>query len=475
MSDGQGRNILFILSDEHNRTALGCHGHPLVRTPTLDALAARGTRFTSAYCNSPVCVPSRASLATGRHPHEVRSWDNATPYAGTPKSWHEMLRDGGVDVVSVGKLHFRGGDDYGFTEELIPLHVVDGVGDLKGLLRDDTSPRAGMADLAGQAGPGESHYTGYDRKIAATAQDWLRRRAERGDDRPFALFVSFVTPHFPLVAPPEFYALYEDQDLAALSQGLTAPAPRHPVLEKMRRYFDYDSHFDDDSRTRALRAYFGMVSFLDSLVGSVIDALEESGFASATRVLYSSDHGDNLGNREFWGKALLHEDSAAVPMILAGDGIPEGAVVDTPVSLIDVAPTALDCLGLDADPTLPGDSLIGLASTPTGRAVLSQYHGAGSVTGQFMLRRGRWKYVHFVGAPPQLFDLQADPEERTDLGADPGHEAVRARLLQDLLAICDPTDVTALAFADQAKLIARHGGAEAIRRGIDIAYTPPPA
>ena len=132
------RNLLFIMSDEHNRRVLGCHGHPMIRTPNLDRLAARGVRFTDAYCNSPICVPSRASFATGRWVHQVRFWDNAIPYDGSIPSWGHRLQQAGHHATSIGKLHFRSADDRnGFDEEIMPLHVVDGVGDLLGLLRDD--------------------------------------------------------------------------------------------------------------------------------------------------------------------------------------------------------------------------------------------------------------------------------------------------------------------------------------------------
>ena len=135
-------NLLFILSDQHNRKMMGCSGHPMVQTPNLDRLAARGTRFTQAYCNSPICVPSRASLATGQYVHKIRFWDNAHPYDGSVPSWGHRLMAQGYRVTSVGKLHYRKfGDPNGFHEEFNPMHVVDGVGDLLGLIRDELPPR----------------------------------------------------------------------------------------------------------------------------------------------------------------------------------------------------------------------------------------------------------------------------------------------------------------------------------------------
>jgi len=478
MSSGPNpQNVLFILSDQHNARMTGCYGHPIVQTPHIDALAVRGTRFASAYCNSPICVPSRASLATGRYVHEIGCWDNATPYRGSPQSWHGALRDRGIDVVSVGKLHYRGGDDYGFSEVLEPLHVVGGVGDLKGLFRKELPARAGTAALAADAGAGVNAYESYDTRIAATAKDWLMRR-DRGKNRaPFALFVSFVMPHFPLIAPDAYYRHYERYDLEALRTGLDVPPASHPTLERMRSYFDYDAHFDDRQRAAALRAYFGMVSRLDDLVGALLGCLAETSFATTTRIVYCSDHGDCLGNRGMWGKSVMYDDAARVPMILAGEGIPSNRTVDTPVSLVDIAPTMHHALGAStAGRGYRGRSLIDIANgADPQRAVFSEYHAAGSDTGQFMVRRGRWKYVYYVGAPVQLFDLESDPEERMDLSRSLAHASVLQEMHQALLDICNPEDVDAAAFADQNALISAHGGRAEIERSDDIPFTPAPA
>jgi len=148
----QPANTLFILSDEHSRRVLGCYGHPMIRTPNLDALAARGVRFADAYTNSPICVPARASLATGRYPHAIRFWDNGIPYDGSVPSWHHRLKEAGHEIVSIGKLHFRSvDDDNGFTEEVMPLHVVDGIGDPAGWLREPLAVRKAALRLAKEA------------------------------------------------------------------------------------------------------------------------------------------------------------------------------------------------------------------------------------------------------------------------------------------------------------------------------------
>lgn len=469
-------NMLFILSDEHNARITGCYGHPIVQTPNLDSLAARGTRFTSAYCNSPICVPSRASLATGRYVHDVGCWDNAAPYRGAPQSWHGALRDRGVDVASVGKLHYRGGDDYGFSEVLEPLHVVGGVGDLKGLFRKELPSRTGTADLAADAGAGENAYEAYDTKIAAAAKDWLIRRDRQGNPTPFVLFVSFVMPHFPLIAPDAYYRRYERYDLESLRAGLDEPPAIHPTLARMRSYFDYDAYFDDDRRAVALRAYFGLVTRLDDLVGELLTGLAETAFADSTRVIYCSDHGDCLGNRGLWGKSVMFDDAARVPMIFAGADVPPNRTVDTPVSLVDIAPTMHQALGISAAGRgYRGRSLFDIArGADAQRAAFSEYHAAGSDTGQFMIRQGRWKYICYVGAPAQLFDLESDPQERTDLSQSTAAEPVLRTMHQTLLEICDPEAVNAAAFKDQRARILAHGGREQIGQSDDVPFTPAP-
>src|SRR5438477_13137915 len=177
----------------------------MIKTPNLDKLAARGTRFTSAYTNCPICVPARASFATGQYVHRVRCWDNAIAYDGQKPSWGHRLRPQGHHVAAVGKLHYKAPspDRHGFDEEILPMHIVNGVGDLLGLIRDELPRRGGALKLGPEAGPGESEYTRYDRSIADEAVNWLENEAQHHREKPWALYIGFVCPHFPLIAPPE--------------------------------------------------------------------------------------------------------------------------------------------------------------------------------------------------------------------------------------------------------------------------------
>ena len=460
-------NLLFILSDQHSRDMLGCYGNRVVRTPNLDGLAARGARFNAAYTNCPICVPARASLATGRYVHEIGYWDNAFPYEGRVTGWGQELRATGHRVESIGKLHFRGreGDDVGFGETHIPLNVVDGVGDVMGAIRDETMPvREGARASILSAGPGDSTYLRYDADIADRAAEWLRDAATRDDDKPWVLFVSFVCPHPPFVAPPDLYAHYAEADLPAPVQHAPDDRPDHPVLSHFRRTFQHEEPYTLDELRAVTAAYYGTSEYLDQQVGKVVGALADAGIEDRTRVLYTSDHGESLGRRGLFGKFTMYEESAGVPLILAGPDVPRAALNDDPVSLVDCYDTILECVG--ATPETGGRPGMSLWPLTAGEArdgyAFCEYHAVGASSAIYMLRDRRHKYVHYVGHAPQLFDLSSDPHELDDLAGDAGSAATLARMEAALREMLDPEATDARAKADQRRLVDMHGGPQAV-------------
>jgi len=473
-------NLIIIMSDEHNPKVMGCNGHPLVKTPNIDALAAAGTSFTSAYTTCPVCVPARAAFATGKYVNQIGYWDNADAYEGAIPSWHHRLRDRGHRVVSIGKLHFRGlpDDDNGFSEEIIPMNIIEGKGDLMGLVRTDLPERNLSWKIAKLAGPGETSYTFYDREVATKAQIWLREEAPKYRDKPWVLFVSFVCPHFPLVAPAEFYYQYPVDEMPLPKQYAQNERPLHPYLRDYSDSFCYDRYFDDDKLKKAIAAYYGLCTFLDDNIGKVLRTLDATGLTDNTRVLYTTDHGDNLGARGLWGKSTMYEEVAGVPLIIKGPDIPQGVKISAPASHVDTYPFILESTGAsvpEAYDTHPGKSLFKLATGPApDRSVLSEYHGMGSTTGAFMIRHGKYKYVHYVAYPPQLFDLEADPEELSDLAEKPEFSQVLAACRQRLYEICDPAEVDARAKRRQAELLEENGGRDAVIKRGDLGFSPPP-
>ncbi|PHQ41597.1 hypothetical protein Z052_13920 [Halorubrum sp. C191] len=448
-------NVLLILSDEHRPDALGCAGHPHVETPNIDRLAADGVRFTNAYCSSPLCVPSRASLATGRYIHEIEAWDNAAPYDGSPPSWGHHLLDHGVDHTTIGKLHFEPGVDDGFDEQLLTEHME--TLDTFGLYRDPPLVRPNGRARIDRAGPvpdGEAWYNAddpdevCDENRFRCAVEWLEDR--RDSDDPWLLSVNALIPHFPLEVEQSYYDRYppEEMDLPVDYP----PVDDHPVVDQLREHFD-GLDLSEATLRRTRSAYYGLVTALDDCVGDLLDALERTGQAEETLVIYTSDHGEVLGDHGLWWKCCMYEQSVGVPLVARGPGIESGRTVETPVSLLDVVPTMADAMGVPPDDAWRGRSLLPVATGQRDpddeRAVFSEYHAHGASHGFFMIRRGSYKYVHYVDGPDQLFDLESDPQELDDLAADPDYREVKKSLEADLWAVVDPEAVDKRAREDQ--------------------------
>ncbi len=469
-------NLLVIMSDEHQARAMGCAGHPFVQTPNLDALAERGLRFADAYTPSPICVPARAAFAAGQPVHVTRLWDNAMPYTGAPRGWGHVLQDGGIPVESIGKLHYRHDEDpAGFDAEHIAMQVADGVGMVWASIRkEDERLKMPSRMLGDYIGPGTSNYTEYDQAVVARTAGWLHDRGASGDTRPWCLYVGLVAPHFPFIVPQEYLDLYPNDSLPAVKLHPKDGHARHPWVEKQNAMADSESAFrNPEERLTAMAAYYGLCTWMDHNVGRILEALYATGYGEDTTVIYTSDHGDNVGSRGLWGKSNLYQESVAVPLIMAGPGIEPG-VCHTAVSLLDVSATIPAHFGLAF--ASAGRPLPEIAAGPPepDRPILSEYHAVGAVSGAFMLKMGRWKLNYYVGFPPELYDLEVDPEELVDLASKPDYAKVLAKMEGALRGILDPEVVDAQAFADQADMIARYGGREkAVKLGAPAA-TPPP-
>ncbi len=461
-------NVLFLFSDEHDPRYMGASGHPFVQTPNLDALAARGTRFANAWTPCPVCVPARASLATGRWVHDIGNWDNAIGYTGRIEGWGHRLQKAGMRVESIGKLHYQNGSSpTGFDVQHEPMHLLDGIGQLWGSVRDPMPEKAGPSALYAKVGAGLSNYNRYDLRITELATRWLEDRGRAPDEKPWLLMVGLVAPHMPLVVPQEYLEFYLSRDLPEPKLLPRDGYVRHPWVQRMTSFWDHDATFESDEKRHLAKAcYFGLITFLDTQIGRILAALDASGLGGDTRVVYSTDHGDNLGTRGLWNKDVLYRESTGIPLIMAGPDIAQGAVCRTNVGLVDLYETFLEATGVSLEPAeraLPGRSLFAVAKEADDeeRIGFSEYHAVGADTGAYMLVKGRYKYHHYVGYPPELFDLEADPEELRDLAGDPARAGVLAALEAELRAMLDPEAVDRHAKADQAALVAAHGGREA--------------
>jgi len=286
--------------------------------------------------------------------------------------------------------------------------------------------------------------------------------------------VGVVAPQFPRGGAQEDVDLYPLVTLRGPKLGPRTGYVRRPWVERQNAVMDSEGQFSDaGERLRAMAAYYGLCSWLDHSVGRILNSLDEAGYGRTTAVVYTSDHGDNVGARGLWGKSNFYQESVAVPLIVAGPDVPAG-ICDTPVSLLDLSATIpahyvveFGCIGRP---------LTGIAAGPADpeRQVFSEYHAAGAVSGAFMLRKGRWKYIHYIGFPPELFDLDSDPQELEDLASEPAHARVVDMMHAGLTRICDPVAVDEMAFTDQAAMVERYGGREeALKLGMRGA-TPPP-
>jgi choline-sulfatase len=454
------KNVLLIMSDEHRPDALGCAGHSTVRTPTLDGVAEAGTRFTSAYCSSPLCVPSRASFATGQYVHEISYWDNATPYDGAISSWGHHFEKHGIDVTTVGKLDFVPDVDDGFADQRVPAHRE--TPDVHGLHRDPPIQRENSRSRIEAAGPvpnGEAWYCEREATKTREAIEFLEARADERDDNsatePWVMSVNYILPHFPLEVERRYYDQYPT---AEMDLPIDYPAAdEHPILDELRHHFD-GRGVDEETLRRTRAAYYGLCTALDDYIAQLLAALDRTGLAEDTLVIYTSDHGEPLGDHELWWKCCMYEPSVGIPLIFRDPGVEEGITFDSPVSLLDLVPTIAECVGIESDDAWQGRSLLpvirGEREPDPDRAVFSEYHAHGTSRGMFMLRQGRYKYIYYPDNPAQLFDVVADPDECHNLTAVPEHAERCERFERHLREIVDPETIDERARADQREQLA---------------------
>ncbi len=447
-------NLVVVLSDEHAAAATGYAGHPRVRTPQLDGLAGAGWRFDNAYCSNPICVPSRLSLLSGRYPHQLDAWDNGAVPGPDYRSWGHHLRDAGYRSVIAGRTHFNGPDRLlGFDRRLSD--------DLGHWLTPGAAPhrtpeaRRGSNSHVSEVGAGRDAHTLSDELATALAAEFLEREAARPADRPFLLYVGYMHPHFPLVAPPEDLAQYDPADVELPPSWQTDPAEQHPVIAQLRRFFRNDEPITEDLVRRATTAYWALISHLDRQLGQLLGVIDSTSLRENTAVIYTSDHGEMAGRHGIWQKQCFYQDSVRVPLLMRlpehSTGAERPAVITDDVSQLDLLPTLRDLAGLPPDPDLPGLSLRSTVRDGSDRSVFAEYHAQGMLSAGFMIKHGRFKLCEYVNHPPQLFDLAADPDELTDLAADPDHAATLAELRQHLHAIADPIDLDLRAKEDQQR------------------------
>jgi choline-sulfatase len=380
---------------------------PAASAPALQRLASSGVVFESAYCASPLCAPSRAAMLTGRLPSETGVYDNAAELRASEPTFVHAFRAAGWETCLSGKMHFVGPDQLHGFEQRLTTDVYPADLDWTPDWRLPQTVRLPWYHtMESVLTPGEcsaSLQMDYDDEVAHRAVRKLRDLA-RDRSRPWLLCVSFTNPHDPWEIRPEYWARYSDVWLPAV--GLIPRSSADPHSLRLRDMAGIDDvSLSEEQVRRARHGYFAAISYVDDLIGSVLDELESTGLADDTLVVFTADHGEMLGERGLWYKMAFFEPSTRVPLILSGPGI-EGRRVSHPVSQLDLGPTLLQLCGLDDGPSLlnapPGD-------------VVAEYLAEGVNSPAVMLRRDRWKYIRCDDDPDQLHDLSSDPHELTNL------------------------------------------------------------
>lgn len=452
--DQKKPNILFIFSDQHTQKVTGCYGDGIVQTPHLDRLAARGVTFDNAYTPAPLCTPARMSLLTGRYPSMQACWTNSDALASDVPTFVHALGTAGYRPTLVGRLHAIGPDQlHGYLDRRVGDHSTNWVGGYPHSLGPLDKAAEPFRVSIEKSGPGQSSYEVKDRDVTAAALGFIGELAaarDQGDDRPFAMTVGLMLPHQPYVCADADYALYNGKvGLPRLEQ----PENEHPYFSWWRSYTNTEN-LPDDQVVRSRTAYYGLVTSMDRMIGQILDALEAGGLADNTLIVYSSDHGDQLGERNLWWKQTFYDDAMKVPLILSWPGhLPEGVRRDHVVNLMDVGATMLDTAGAGPLPRSRARSLLPIGrdeAVPWLNETFAEYctDGMARWTGptpvqQRMVRTGRWKLVYYHGARPQLFDLIADPDEMHDLAEDPRHAGIRDALCARVLSGWVPDRIAA--------------------------------
>ena len=445
----QRPNILLIMSDEHDPAVTGCYGHPHIETPHLDRLASEGTTFDNAYTACPICVPARMSFMTGQYVHQIGTYDNGSPLAGTIPTMGSYLEAAGYETAACGRTHFIGPERlHGFGVRLMDDAEKWKHWSMSAPSRTPNNRRGSNSHVT-ECGPGENWQIDYDSTATDLSERFLKSRAQY-PDRPFFLYTGFMNPHFPLLCPREYFDRYYP-DRVILPHTRTEPCDtQHPSIQQLRYWLRNEEPLSDDISTTATAAYYGLISFTDDLIGRLLDIIDNSFLRDNTVVIYVSDHGEMGGHHGIWQKQCFYEHAVRVPMIIRHPNASGNQRIAAGANLIDILPTLLDLAEQDPAP-LPGSSLRPaiLGHPFPDRPIFSEYHALGALTGGFMIKKGAWKYIHYVGLPDQLFNVANDPEEIEDRADDPTCADILSDLRADLHNIVNPEEIDQRAKANQ--------------------------
>ncbi len=437
-------NILCIMSDEHDANIMGCAGDPVISTPNFDKLASNGVIFDNAYTTSPLCVPARLSFTAGKYVSRCGAWSNSCwlPSDDYP-SIARVMTDAGYECLLGGKQHYDATRRYGFTD-LFETNQNKSfkTGSAPHRDPDDLEPRTGSWE-----GRSAQFYVGddsgvmnLDRDVTKYCGEFLKNRKK--DDKPFFLFAGYLSPHFPLIIPEKYYDKYKDRvPMPELPEGLIENLPVNYKHQRIG-FGTVDTAPETVKKGREL--YWAFIDWFDEEVGKLLSALETSEVADNTIVIYTSDHGENKGDHGMWWKNCVYEHAGRIPMIVSFPPRWKGGQRRTEAcSLVDLVQTIAELGGADTPDDWNGDSMVPWMDDENSGwkdFAVSEYYGHNICSGITMFRSGKYKYVYHArindkyGAEEELYDMEADPKEFTNLASDPAYKDICKEYFDRMLA-----------------------------------------
>jgi choline-sulfatase len=424
-------NVLIIMADQLTARALSAYGGSVARTPHIDALAECGVVFDSFYCNSPLCAPSRFSFMAGQLPSKIGAYDNAAEFPAEIPTFAHYLRRAGYQTILSGKMHFCGPDQlHGFEERLTTDVYPSDFGWTPDWTRPEERPSwYHTMDSVTQAGPcARTNQIDFDDEAIYAARQKLFDIARSQDRRPFCMVVSMTHPHDPYVVPEEYWNRYRDEEIEPPRVPDLAER-EDPHSRRLRHVIGLEVARPSAAQVRsARRAYYGAVSYVDDQVGALLSTLRQALLVDQTVIILLADHGDMLGERGLWYKMNFFEPSCRIPLIVSAPWRFAPRRVPETASLVDLLPTivalAREGPSTNAAP-LDGCSLLPALEGGEGRGeAVGEYLAEGAIAPIVMLRRLQHKFVHSPVDPDQLYDLTADPDERSNLAERPQHADV---------------------------------------------------
>lgn len=425
-------NVIILMSDEHNPFFSSIYGHPFIKTPNMDIMARKGTLFKNAYCPSPLCMPSRSAFITGRRVHELQTYSNCNVNIDdSAASYGSDLSKQGVYTAYIGKTDVHApSSKLGFDEMILP-----GDREIPGdtnFIRRPLKIREDADKRAGNYGPKGNPYV-KDTSCIDAAVEWINTKGKELK-KPWVLTINVLNPHFPTFTTQELWDMYpQGGDLP--KYGEEWESSKHPYAVDLKAHFK-TKYFSEKDKRGIRRGYLACITFVDIQIGRILQALTDNEINDNTDFIYTSDHGDMMGKFGLWWKCSLYEDSVRIPCIATGPSFGKGKVVDTPVDLLDVYATIFKSTGAKYPDGINGRALQDIPMNDSKRVVFSEYHGHGTRSGAFMVRKGDWKLIFYAEAPNQLFNLAVDPDELKNVYSENIEKAKELEI--ELRKICNP-------------------------------------